>query len=296
MPKALVAPDTRRRSRLPPGPYPRQTSARHRPGHRRCLVASLQAMAGSYSTAAVSMGHLALKRAIRFAAARDLGGRNVAELSDTPPGRPAQQIPHPRPGRRAPQRQYRHPDRRLHRAQPRHRDPHRGSTRPALGRRRLRRPARRSPHPAPRRGMAVSAPQRRHQDPQLTPHPAHARIRRRGATRPARARRPGHRPGVRHQRRQPTRRRQRPPRVPRRHPHRRHRRHLDNRGDRAAVSRNLGRDPSWPPNGGPFSGATIEWSYPDHLHERALTRVAAVRHAISVLLDDLQGSTPVDAQ
>lgn len=88
MPKALVAPDTRRRSRLPPGPYPRQTSARHRPGHRRCLVASLQAMAGSYSTAAVSMGHLALKRAIRFAAARDLGGRNVAELSDTPPGQP----------------------------------------------------------------------------------------------------------------------------------------------------------------------------------------------------------------
>ena len=29
-----------------------------------------------------------MKCAIRFAAARDLVGRNVAELSDTPPGRP----------------------------------------------------------------------------------------------------------------------------------------------------------------------------------------------------------------
>jgi hypothetical protein len=54
--------------------------------------------------------------------------------------------------------------------------------------------------------------------------------------------------------------------------------------------------PSGPPKGGPFGGATIEWSYPDHLHERALTRVAAVRHAISVLLDDLQGITNVDVQ
>jgi hypothetical protein len=53
-------------------------------------------------------------------------------------------------------------------------------------------------------------------------------------------------------------------------------------------------DPSWPPRGGPFIGATIDWSYPYHLHERALTRTAAVRHAISVLLDDLQGSTIVD--
>ena len=54
-------------------------------------------------------------------------------------------------------------------------------------------------------------------------------------------------------------------------------------------------DPSWPPSRGPFSGATIDWSYPDHLHERALTRIAVVRHAISVLLDDLEGSTTVDA-
>jgi hypothetical protein len=55
-------------------------------------------------------------------------------------------------------------------------------------------------------------------------------------------------------------------------------------------------DPSWPPRGGPFSGATVTWSYPEHLHDRALTRVAVVRHAISVLLDDLEGSTTVEAR
>jgi integrase len=47
---------------------------------------ALQTMARDYSTAAVRMGHLALKRAIRFAAARDLVGRNVAELCETPSG------------------------------------------------------------------------------------------------------------------------------------------------------------------------------------------------------------------
>jgi hypothetical protein len=55
-------------------------------------------------------------------------------------------------------------------------------------------------------------------------------------------------------------------------------------------------DLSFPPRGGPFTGATIDWSYPGHLHERALTRLAVLRHAISVLLDDLQGSTTIDAQ
>ena len=55
-------------------------------------------------------------------------------------------------------------------------------------------------------------------------------------------------------------------------------------------------DPSYPPQGGPFNGVTIEWSYPEHLHARALTRTAVIRHAISVLLDDLEGSTTVDAQ
>jgi hypothetical protein len=44
------------------------------------------------------------------------------------------------------------------------------------------------------------------------------------------------------------------------------------------------------------SGATVAWSYPEHLHGRALTRVAVVRHAISVLLDDLEGSTTVEVQ
>jgi hypothetical protein len=55
-------------------------------------------------------------------------------------------------------------------------------------------------------------------------------------------------------------------------------------------------EPSFPPRGGPFSGATIEWSYPENLHERALTPVTVIRHAIGVLLDELQGSTTVDVQ
>jgi integrase len=47
---------------------------------------SLAVMAAGYSTAAVSMGHLALKRAIRHAEAGDLIARNVAALTDTPKG------------------------------------------------------------------------------------------------------------------------------------------------------------------------------------------------------------------
>jgi hypothetical protein len=57
-----------------------------------------------------------------------------------------------------------------------------------------------------------------------------------------------------------------------------------------------GAEPSFPPRGGPFSGATVEWSYPEHLHGRALTRDRALRHAIGVLLDELEGSTTVDVQ
>src|SRR5690348_5457785 len=45
---------------------------------------ALTAMASRYSTAAVSMGHLALERAIRHAEANDLVTRNVAALADTP--------------------------------------------------------------------------------------------------------------------------------------------------------------------------------------------------------------------
>jgi len=47
---------------------------------------ALAAMAARYSAAAVSMGHLALKRAIRHAEANDLVSRNVATLADTPKG------------------------------------------------------------------------------------------------------------------------------------------------------------------------------------------------------------------
>ena len=47
---------------------------------------ALAVMAAGYSTAAVSMGHLALKRAIRHAEANDLVSRNVATLADTPKG------------------------------------------------------------------------------------------------------------------------------------------------------------------------------------------------------------------
>jgi integrase len=48
---------------------------------------ALAAMADTYSTAAVAMGHLALKRTIRHAEASDLVSRNVAALADTPKGR-----------------------------------------------------------------------------------------------------------------------------------------------------------------------------------------------------------------
>ena len=47
---------------------------------------ALATMAARYSTAAVSMEHLALKRAIRHAEANDLVARNVAALADTPKG------------------------------------------------------------------------------------------------------------------------------------------------------------------------------------------------------------------
>jgi integrase len=52
----------------------------------RQALAAMAAMAAEYSTAAVSMGHLALKRAIRHAEAGDLVTRNVAALADTPKG------------------------------------------------------------------------------------------------------------------------------------------------------------------------------------------------------------------
>ncbi len=61
---------------------------------------ALAAMAAGYSTAAVTMGHLAFKRAIRHTEANDLVARNVAILADTPrPARPSIQVPDPGPGR-----------------------------------------------------------------------------------------------------------------------------------------------------------------------------------------------------
>ena len=56
---------------------------------------ALATMAAGYSTAAVSMGHLALKRAIRHAEANDLVARNVAALTDTlkgQDGRPSKSL------------------------------------------------------------------------------------------------------------------------------------------------------------------------------------------------------------
>src|SRR5690242_21863065 len=47
---------------------------------------ALTTMAKTYSSAAVTMGHNALTRAIRHAEARDLVGRNVATLVETPKG------------------------------------------------------------------------------------------------------------------------------------------------------------------------------------------------------------------
>jgi integrase len=47
---------------------------------------ALSTMATEYSNSAVTMGHLALKRAIRHAEANDLVSRNVATLVDTPTG------------------------------------------------------------------------------------------------------------------------------------------------------------------------------------------------------------------
>jgi integrase len=56
---------------------------------------ALTMMAQRYSSAAVAMGHNALTRVIRHAGARDLVGRNVATLVDTPkgqPGRPSKSL------------------------------------------------------------------------------------------------------------------------------------------------------------------------------------------------------------
>ena len=187
---------------------------------------ALAAMAAGYSTAAVSMGHLALKRAIRHAEANDLVTRNVALLADTPKGqqgRPSESLtldqavavidrrPDPagdgtaaRPERCPPPGGA---DARLHRAEPAVRAPHRGSPGPALGARRpRRRPGRQPAGPAARGRVAIGPRARRDQDRAVPPHPRPSRRRRPGAARlgrqpgrraaRGRGRLAGHRAGV----------------------------------------------------------------------------------------------------
>ena len=138
---------------------------------------ALATMAAGYSTAAVTMGHLALKRAIRHAEANDLVSRNVATLADTPKGqdgRPSKSLTldqavavitaakTPAGNGTAARAEGRPPpglaDARLHRAEPAGRDPHRGGPGPALG---ARRPGRRpgwpgTPPPAPPRSSTAA--------------------------------------------------------------------------------------------------------------------------------------------
>ena len=152
---------------------------------------ALAAMAAGYSTAAVSMGHLALKRAIRHAEASDLVTRNVATLADTPKGqegRPSKSLTldqavavmtaaatlpvmELRPGLK----DVRRPaaaDARLHHPEPAVRAPHRRSPGPALGPRRPgRRPGRPPARPPARGRVAVGPRPRRDQDRTVPPHP-----------------------------------------------------------------------------------------------------------------------------
>ena len=164
---------------------------------------ALAAMAAGYSTAAVSMGHLALKRAIRHAEASDLVSRNVAILADTPKGQqgrpsksltldqalavidrrgdPAGDGTAARPERCPPPGGA---DARLHRAEPAVRAPHRGSPGAALGARRPgRRPGRPPARPAAHSRLAIGPRPRRDQDRTVPPHPRPPRRRCRGAAR-----------------------------------------------------------------------------------------------------------------
>ena len=179
---------------------------------------ALAAMAAGYSTAAVSMGHLALKRAIRHAEASNLVTRNVAALADTPKGREGRPsgVADPGPGRgrhgRCPDpagdgtaaRPQRRPppggaDARLHRAEPAVRAAHRRSPRIALGARRPgRRPGRPPSRPAACGRVAIGPRPRRDQDRAVPPHPRPPRRRGPGTARLDRTARPanGTRPGT----------------------------------------------------------------------------------------------------
>src|SRR5262249_35515121 len=116
---------------------------------------ALSVMAAGYSSAAVTMGHLALKRGIRHAEANDVVKPQCGRARRHPEGsaRTAVQVPHPRPGRRD-HRSRQNPSGHgaaaraegcpppgrthvcLHRAEPAGRAAHRGSQSTALGSRR----------------------------------------------------------------------------------------------------------------------------------------------------------------
>ena len=130
----------------------------------------LEALSGKVSTRYLQMARAALARAIRYAEAHDLVGRNVATLVDNPTGQIG------RPSRSFTLAQSLAlleaaagvPAERLRGAEPRDRHPHRGSQGTALG---SRRPGRRSGCGAARAAvggcLAFSAPGRRHQDGQV---------------------------------------------------------------------------------------------------------------------------------
>ena len=180
---------------------------------------ALAAMAAGYSTAAVSMGHLALKRAIRHAEANDLVSpqRRSPGRHAQRPGRTAVQIPDPGPGpgghdRRgdpagdgtAARPQRRPPpgraDARLHRAEPavpgsapRRPAPCAGTHVDLDGD-----PAARPPRAPARRRVAVGPRPRRDQDRTVPPHPRASPQRQSRRCAPGRTARPrsGSRPGI----------------------------------------------------------------------------------------------------
>jgi site-specific recombinase XerD len=102
---------------------------------------ALTAMAQRYSSVAVAMGHNALTRVLRHAEARDLVGRNVAMLVDTPKGqagRPSKSLSLEQASALLAATEGTQ-DARLHRLVPGRRHPHRRGPGAALGAHRLRR-------------------------------------------------------------------------------------------------------------------------------------------------------------
>jgi hypothetical protein len=127
----------------------------------------LEALSRRMSTRYLQLARASLARAIRYAEAHDLVGRNVATLVDNPKGQIG------RPSRSFTLEQSlalleaakRVPAQCLCRAEPRGRDPHRGGPGTALGSRRPgRQPQRSAARTAISGRLAFGAPGRRHQD------------------------------------------------------------------------------------------------------------------------------------